>query len=119
MESCRMSFAMRRRSTACQLPERHCEPRIYIERMATMSNGESNSRRAFLKQVTGASSAVGIGSAIAFLPVGVTLTANPTAASAQAATPAVAPVTPAGYTSFSADEAVFVEAMVDVMCPAD
>src|SRR5262249_37722142 len=61
--------------------------------------------------------ALGVGGAMAFLPVGVTLTANPTPASAQVAPQAAEP--DAGYLSFGPEEAAFTEAMVNVMCPAD
>lgn len=62
---------------------------------------QGNSRRIFLKQVAGASGA---------------LAAVVTAGAAAAAT---APEAPAGYESLSPEEAAFVEAMVNVMCPAD
>jgi len=62
---------------------------------------QRNSRRIFLKQVAGASGA---------------LAAAVTAGTAAAAP---APDTPAGYESLSPEEAAFVEAMVNVMCPAD
>jgi gluconate 2-dehydrogenase gamma chain len=64
-------------------------------------------RRTFLKQVAGvagATSMLGVKPAEAQQP--------PASAPAQAAPPA-------GYISLSADEAAFVEAMVNVMCPAD
>src|SRR6267378_3907 len=64
-------------------------------------SGQGNSRRIFLKQVAGASGAL----------------AAVVTAGAAAAAPA--PQVPAGYESLSAEEAAFVEAMVNVMCPAD
>jgi len=60
---------------------------------------QGNSRRIFLKQVAGATGALAVGGAAA------------------AASPTVQ--TPAGYESLSLEEATFVEAMVNVMCPAD
>jgi len=62
---------------------------------------QRNSRRIFLKQVAGASGALAA------------------AVTAGAAAAAPAPDTPAGYESLSPEEAAFVEAMVNVMCPAD
>lgn len=65
-------------------------------------------RRGFLKQVVGATAALPlIGGAAA---VAESVSAAPAPA-------ASAPVL--GYTSFSGDEAAFVETMVNVMCPAD
>jgi gluconate 2-dehydrogenase gamma chain len=64
-------------------------------------SGQGNSRRIFLKQVAGASGAL----------------AAVVTAGAAAAAPAIE--TPAGYESLSPEEAAFVEAMVNVMCPAD
>ena len=61
---------------------------------------QRNSRRIFLKQVAGASGALA-------------------AAVTAGAAAAPAPDTPAGYESLSPEEAAFVEAMVNVMCPAD
>jgi len=71
-------------------------------------------RRGFFKQLAVASAA---------LPVGVSLVA-PGTASAASASPAAAaqvaaPDAVLGYQSFSATEAAFVEALVNVMCPAD
>ena len=62
---------------------------------------QRNSRRIFLKQVAGASGALAA------------------AVTTGAAAAAPAPDTPAGYESLSPEEAAFVEAMVNVMCPAD
>lgn len=45
--------------------------------------------------------------------------AAPLAANAATPADAPAPALPAGYSCFSADEAAFVEMMVNVMCPAD
>jgi gluconate 2-dehydrogenase gamma chain len=77
----------------------------------------ASSRRIFLKQVAGASGALSVGRPLAMLPAGVALGAASADAAAQPALPAVA--VPAGYASLSPDEAAFVEAMVNVMCPAD
>src|SRR5262245_20222511 len=86
-----------------------------------MSDSESKSRRIFLKQVTGASGSLGIGAALSFLPTNTALASDATPApeSSAAAIGSAAPAAPAGYTSLSGDEAAFVEAMVNVMCPAD
>jgi gluconate 2-dehydrogenase gamma chain len=68
-------------------------------------------RRTFLKQVAGVAgvASVSVQGAAAAQAVG-----TPTAAATAAAPP------PAnGYLSLSADEAVFVEALVNLMCPAD
>jgi gluconate 2-dehydrogenase gamma chain len=64
-------------------------------------SGQANSRRIFLKQVAGASGALAA------------------VVTAGAATAAPAAEAPAGYESLSPEEAAFVEAMVNVMCPAD
>jgi gluconate 2-dehydrogenase gamma chain len=48
-----------------------------------------------------------------------TVGASAAVTAAQAATPATAASAPAGYQSLSLDEAAFVEALVNVMCPAD
>jgi gluconate 2-dehydrogenase gamma chain len=70
-------------------------------------------RRGFLKQMVSATAALPL--------VGGAAAAAAAAAAAEpagaAAASASAPVL--GYTSFSPDEAAFVEAMVNVMCPAD
>ena len=68
-------------------------------------------RRGFLKQIVSATAAlplVGRAAAVAAESV-----------SAAPAVPASASAAGLGYTNFSADEAAFVETMVDIMCPAD
>jgi cytochrome c2 len=84
-----------------------------------MSDGpgdKSNERRGFLKKVAAVSGALpftqGLGSGVALA----SLTAAQPAAAADAAAQVNAVV---GYNSLSPDEAAFVEAMVNVMCPAD
>lgn len=74
-------------------------------------------RRGFLKQVIGGASALPFAQG---LVAGSVATAA-TAAEAQAAPAAAAPVVNQvfGYTCFSPSEAAFVEAMVNIMCPAD
>jgi gluconate 2-dehydrogenase gamma chain len=72
---------------------------------------DGNRRRNFLKQVAGVASGAPLLSGAA--GVGAVLAAQPAAAQQAVAAPA------AGYISLSADEAAFVEAMVNVMCPAD
>jgi len=70
------------------------------------------SRRIFLKQVAASSGALAVGAGTVVSPA--------TAADAPAASPAPAPdAPPAGYQSLSPEEAAFVEALVNVMCPAD
>ena len=71
-------------------------------------------RRDFLRQVVSASGSLPFAPAFA----GSLAAASPTVVAAPAPAP---PATPGlvGYVCFSQDEAAFVEAMVDVMCPAD
>src|SRR5579871_2851837 len=85
------------------------------ERGMSMADGESArfARRDVLKQLATVAGGAQLSSA-----VGATVVASGEAASAQAAAPAVA-ATPAGYQSLSLDEAAFVEALVNIMCPAD
>jgi gluconate 2-dehydrogenase gamma chain len=72
-------------------------------------------RRGFLQQIIGGASALPFAGGLA---AGSATTAT-TAAHAET-TPPPAPLSPlAGYTCFSPGEAAFVEAMVNVMCPAD
>jgi gluconate 2-dehydrogenase gamma chain len=81
-----------------------------------MADGESAkfARRDVLKQfATVAGTAQLSPGLIATVGASVAVTA------AQAATPAAAASPPAGYQSLSLDEAAFVEALVNVMCPAD
>jgi gluconate 2-dehydrogenase gamma chain len=67
----------------------------------------ANSRRIFLKQLGGTSGAVALAGLAG------------AARDAHAQVPQPSDQTPAGYASLSPDEAAFVEAMVNVMCPAD
>jgi len=68
-------------------------------------------RRGFLKQMVSATAALPlVGGAAAIAAESV---------SAAPVVPAPASAAGLGYTSFSADEAAFVETMVDIMCPAD
>ncbi len=74
---------------------------------------KENSRRAFLTKAAALGGAVPLASSIAAL-----------SAPAEAQAPAAAPSPPTaepliGYTSFSLQEATFVEALVNHMCPAD
>jgi gluconate 2-dehydrogenase gamma chain len=73
-------------------------------------------RRQFLKALAGTSAALPLRSALTAVPpaAAVAVTIGSTAAPAQSAT---AP--PRGYQYFGIEEAAFVEAMVDTMCPAD
>src|SRR5690348_9612044 len=77
---------------------------------------KASQRRVFLMQVAGASGVLAVGVPISLVPTGSALGADAGASAAQ-----VAPVDeiPAGYASLSPDEATFVEAVVNVMCPAD
>jgi gluconate 2-dehydrogenase gamma chain len=86
------------------------------EEMST-TGARLNSRRIFLAKVAGASGALTVGSQLAFVPAGALVAAS-AQAEAQAAVPSVTDVA-AGYASLSPDEAAFVEAMVNLMCPAD
>lgn len=77
-------------------------------------------RRFFLKQVASVASAAPLGSRLAASAALATVAAMPAAAGAAdaaATAPAAAPFV--GYESLSGDDAAFVEAMVNVMCPAD
>jgi len=74
------------------------------------SDGKPNARRGFLRQVASAGGALKLGAGSA---AAVALTP----AVAQTAGPALSSVP--GYICFSPDEAAFVEAMVNIMCPAD
>jgi gluconate 2-dehydrogenase gamma chain len=65
-------------------------------------------RRLFLMQAAGLAGATSMASAIA---------ADPTVTAAPTSTPANSPAIP--YQSLSPDEATFIEALVNVMCPAD
>jgi gluconate 2-dehydrogenase gamma chain len=71
-------------------------------------------RRHFLKRVAGATTVLPFAGAAAI--VGDAAAQTPAATTTTAA-PAVAPIL--GYASFSPDEAAFVEALVNLMCPAD
>jgi gluconate 2-dehydrogenase gamma chain len=74
------------------------------------SNEKPTARRGFLKHVAGAGSALPLGAGSAAI---VALTP----AFPQTAGPVGSPVL--GYVCFSPDEAAFVEALVNIMCPAD
>ncbi len=80
-----------------------------------MADGESArfARRDVLKQL-----ATVAGSAQLSPAVAATVAASVGATAAQATAPAAAAI-PAGYQSLSLDEAAFVEALVNIMCPAD
>lgn len=67
-------------------------------------NKKMGSRRGFLKVVVAAGGAIPLTHGVA--------------SAADSPAPALPPPLP-GYTSFSQDEAAFVEAMVNIMCPAD
>ena len=71
-------------------------------------------RRGFFKQLAVASAALPVGASL--VAPGAALAAAPAPV---AQPPAVAPDAVQGYQSFSATEAAFVEALVNVMCPAD
>jgi len=77
---------------------------------------EVPARRLFLKQAAGIAGAMPIGLQFGVAGGGAIL-AGP--ALAQATGGASAPEVAAGYASLSADEAAFVEALVNLMCPAD
>ena len=86
------------------------------------NDSSSPQRRSFLKQVAGTTVSVPLaqglvgGSALAVT----SLAAAQTPVAAAPAPAAAAPLEPwIGYTSFSSEEAAFVEKMVNVMCPAD
>jgi gluconate 2-dehydrogenase gamma chain len=68
------------------------------------------SRRAFI---------VGAAGVAALLPMTAVRRAEAQAAANAPATAGNAPSTPAGYTFFGPDQATFVEALMNVMCPAD
>ena len=72
-------------------------------------------RRGFFKQLAVASAALPVGASLA-LPGSAAAAAG---ASALPPPPAAAPDVVQGYQSFSATESAFVEALVNVMCPAD
>jgi gluconate 2-dehydrogenase gamma chain len=82
------------------------------------ANGTSNNRRGFLRQVAALAGTAPVSSRIlgaAGLAAAVTV---PTSVSRAAdAQPTAAPFT--GYQFFGSDEAAFVEALVNIMCPAD
>lgn len=80
-----------------------------------MEEPEANSRRGFLKRVAAVALSAPLGSGlVARAETAGTAPATPAAADA-AAVSGPAP----GYASLSPDEAGFLEAMVNVMCPAD
>ena len=79
------------------------------ENVMTGNKQQPGNRRMFLVNAVAASSA------LALAPPGEMLAGTSSPAEATPASPEV----PAGYISLSPDEAAFVEAMVNVMCPAD
>ncbi|MDB5955224.1 gluconate 2-dehydrogenase subunit 3 family protein [Ramlibacter sp.] len=79
-----------------------------------MTERHAGQRRGFLKQVVGATGSLPLVQALA---IAGTATGS---AQAVAATPSAPAATPqVGYLCFGQDEAAFVEALVNVMCPAD
>ena len=76
---------------------------------------QKSTRRAFLTQAAGLAGAGSLGSAI--VPAAAAGAAVP--ASSAAAAPAPQPPPSMPYQSLSPDEATFVEALVNVLCPAD
>jgi gluconate 2-dehydrogenase gamma chain len=79
-----------------------------------MSASPPAPRREFLKRV------VGMTTVIPVAPAAAAFAATAPASTAQAAdAPEAPPAPPAGYECFGPAEAAFVEAMVNVMCPAD
>jgi gluconate 2-dehydrogenase gamma chain len=91
-----------------------------------MSNGVNTrlGRRGFLKAVAIATGASPLernlfAAASAVTAAGITQPGSAHAAGAASATASELPAPSAGYESFSPDEAGFVEAMVDIMCPPD
>jgi gluconate 2-dehydrogenase gamma chain len=84
----------------------------------SMSEREAATRRDILKHIATAASAAPLSSS--GLGATAVAAAAATAAHAEVAAPAAPNSTPiAGYQSLSLDEAAFVEALVNVMCPAD
>lgn len=78
-----------------------------------VQGGAKLDRRRFLAGAPGVA-ALAAGAATMSMPVSASDAADKGAAQAVAM-----PDVPAGYQSLSADEAIFVEALVDLMCPAD
>ena len=76
-----------------------------------------SARRVFLKQLAAASGSLPLGKVLA----GGTATALLLQSAEATAAPSAKPVinTVYGYASFGPDEAAFVEAMLNIMCPAD
>ena len=78
-----------------------------------MNEDPRQGRRRFLAGASGIAAAAAAGTGIA------ARNAHAAAATEAEAATACTEAPPAGYQSLSGDEAVFVEAMVDLMCPAD
>ena len=74
---------------------------------------DSSSRRRFLIGAAGAATVIPI------LPLAAQTPPAPTTQATPPSQPAPTPRLPAGYESLGPTEAAFVEAMVNVMCPAD
>jgi gluconate 2-dehydrogenase gamma chain len=84
----------------------------------SQDTSDARPRRTFLRQVIAVAGAAPLApQQVAGAGIAAALAAG-SAHAAQPAAPAATPV-PVGYTSFSADEAAFVENLVNVMCPAD
>ncbi len=81
-------------------------------------NDSSNNRRGFLRQVATLASVAPVGARL-FGTASVAVSAATPAAIAHAADPAPVAAPFTGYQFLAPDEATFVEAMVNVMCPAD
>jgi len=77
---------------------------------------KSNERRGFLKRVAAVSGTLPFTGGLASGVAGASLTAAQSAAATEGAAQVNGVV---GYNSLSPDEAAFIEAMVNVMCPAD
>ena len=74
---------------------------------------ETNRRRGFLRQVAGATAALPFTHALVATPVAPPIAAPAISLQVESTPPIV------GYVCFSQTEAAFVEAMVEIMCPAD
>ena len=84
----------------------------------TNANGTSNNRRGFLKQVAALAGTAPVGTRVLTAAGAAVVVASPTRlAQAADVPPIIAPF--AGYQFLGPDEASFVEALVNVMCPAD
>src|SRR5215469_9448215 len=83
----------------------------------TDTNGTSDERREFLKQMAAMAAALPLGLGVPERSSPHSDSPAPGIAPVANAAPAAAPFT--GYQFFGPDEATFVEALVNVMCPAD